>query len=317
MFSDDEKKAADDSRFGELSPGKLLVWARERAGLTQEQVAKELYMTLTKVRALEADDYRHMGSDTFTRGYLRSYANLVKLDVVQLLAAYDRHAQKHGLIEQVMPRKVESTSKPLWQFVVLIVIVLLVLWLISVWFFDNRKAPEYAMPAAIVTPIETFVSSSASGENSSATNSDVSNAINSINSVSAINNFPSNSSTGIASTSTPSVALNSSVASSLITNASASSFNAKQEVRNATLDQIVFIFSEECWLEVSDSRGDVLVADLQPAGGRITLQGKAPFDVTLGNSPAAQIELNSKKVTVVPALGTNVLRLKVGKSISD
>lgn len=317
MFSDDEKKAADDSRFRELSPGKLLVWARERAGLTQEQVAKELYMTLTKVRALESDDYRHMGSDTFTRGYLRSYANLVKLDVVQLLTAYDRHAQKHGLIEQVMPRKVESTSKPLWQFVVLIVVVLLVLWLISVWFFDNRKAPEYVMPAAIVTPIETFVSSSAGGENASVTNSDVSSSISSINSVSAINNLANNSSEGVASISAQSVAINSSAVSSVITNAYASSSNARQEVRNVTLDQIVFVFSEECWLEVSDSRGDVLVADLQPAGGRITLQGRAPFDVTLGNAPAAQVELNNEKVTVVPTSVTNVLRLKVGKSTSD
>ena len=52
MASDDEKKSTDDGRSRELSPGKLLVWARERAGLTQEQVAKELYMTLTKVRAV-------------------------------------------------------------------------------------------------------------------------------------------------------------------------------------------------------------------------------------------------------------------------
>lgn len=135
MFFDDEKKPLDDSRFRELSPGKLLVWARERAGLSQEQVAKELYMTLTKVRALESDDYRYMGSDTFTRGYLRSYATLVKLDVVQVLASYDRHAEKHGLIEQVLHQRVESPNKPLWQFIVLVLVALLVLWLISIWFF--------------------------------------------------------------------------------------------------------------------------------------------------------------------------------------
>ena len=51
MAADDEKNPTDDGRFRELSPGKLLVWARERASLSQEQVAKELYMTLTKVRA--------------------------------------------------------------------------------------------------------------------------------------------------------------------------------------------------------------------------------------------------------------------------
>lgn len=166
MAADDEKKSTDDGRFRELSPGKLLVWARERAGLTQEQVAKELYMTLTKVRALESDDYRHMGSDTFTRGYLRAYANLVKLDVVQVLAAYDRHAQKHGLVEQVLPRRVESANKPLWQFIVLVLLALLILWLVSIWFFDNRQQPTYNRPMAVVPPVETALNVQSLNESS-------------------------------------------------------------------------------------------------------------------------------------------------------
>lgn len=312
MVSDDEKKTTEDSRFRELSPGKLLVWGRERAGLTQEQVAKELYMTLTKVRALESDDYRYMGSDTFTRGYLRAYANLVKLDVAQVLAAYDRHAQKHGLVEQVLPRKMESTSKPLWQFAVLIVGVLLVLWLISVWFFDNRKGPDYDIPAAIVTPAETYANTSLETA-SSIVSTGLAEAASS--SVAAVADNPQNAISSIASFSSAS-AHPATVSASGNTKA-VTVAGTKALERTGDLDQLVFVFSAECWLEVSDSRGDVLVADLQPAGGRLTLQGKAPFDVKLGNAPAAQIELNNEKITLVPALGTNVLSLKVGKSINE
>lgn len=311
MVSDEDKKTTEDSRFRELSPGKLLVWGRERAGLTQEQVAKELYMTLTKVRALETDDYRHMGSDTFTRGYLRSYANLVKLDVVQVLAAYDRHAQKHGLVEQVLPRKMESASKPLWRFAAIIVAVLLVLWLISVWFFDNRKEPDYDMPATVVAPVETYINTSIATA-SSVSSSGFSEASFSSVASAAVNNLQSVAS-GTAPLSNDSIS--SDAASSV--NKSTSASSARAVVRAGSLDQIIFVFSEECWLEVSDSRGDVLVADLQPAGGRLTLQGKAPFDVKLGNAPAARIELNSEEVAVVPALGTNVLSLRVGKSINE
>lgn len=306
MVSDDEIKATEDSPSHELSPGKLLVRGRERAGLTQEQVAKELYMTLTKVRALESDDYRHMGSDTFTRGYLRSYANLVKLDVVQVLNAYDRYAQKHGFVEQVLPRKQESASKPLWQFAVLIAVILLILWLISVWFFDNRKAPQYDMPATIVTPVETIqaASSSVSSVTSEVFSSTAATVVNGDAENLGLSDF---------------VQANSSNASAVGSSSESisSSPQASDSARTATLDEIVFIFSEECWLEVSDSRGDVLIADLQPAGARLVLQGKAPFDVKLGNAPATQIELNNEKVAVVPALGTNVLSLKVGKSINE
>lgn len=297
MVSGDEKKAAENNRVGDLSPGELLVAGRERAGLTQEQVAKELYMTLTKVRALESDDYRHMGSDTFTRGYLRAYANLLKLDVVQLLASYDQHAQQNGLVEEALPRKQGGGSKPLWQFPLLIVAALLILWLISVWFFDNRKKPDYVMPTTVIAPLESStVLNSVSSVQSSATLS--ANADEDLQAgLNVVIEDPANQNS-----------------SSSVDSEAVRSSDANSNLNAAVLDKITFTFTEECWLEVSDSRGDVLMTDLQSAGVSLTLQGKAPFDVKLGNAPAAKIELNNEKINIVPALGTNVLSLKVGKS---
>lgn len=307
MLSDDEKKPLDDSRFRELSPGKLLAWGRERAGLSQDQVAKDLYMTLTKVRALESDDYRHMGSDTFIRGYLRSYATLVKLDVAQVLAAYDRHAQSHGLSEQVLPQRTESANKPLWQFIVLVLLALLILWLISIWFFNNRQQPVYDKAAAVVpaiTPIDVQAAASSSTE-SSASNILISAQV----SAGAI--VSDNTSESGQSASSVSIAQ---AANNISSSASSVPKKAALHQSNTTgLDAISFSFSEECWLEVSDAQGDVLIADLQSSGSHLQLQGKAPFDVKLGNSPATKIELNGDSVAIVPALGTNVLSLKVGK----
>jgi len=306
MVSDDEKKSTDDSRFRELSPGKLLVWARERAGLTQEQIAKELYMTLTKVHALESDDYRHMGSDTFTRGYLRAYANFVKLDVVQVLAAYDRHAQKHGLGEQVLPRRVESPNKPLWQFIVWVLLALLILWLVSIWFFDNRQEPTYNGPVTVVPPVETALSVQTLNE-SSASQASASSATVASDTILAASNNSVVSAQGASVSDAAQSAASSSSASSL------ESLSLPLQQTNANLpDTISFSFTEECWLELSDARGDVLVADLQSAGSNLQLQGKAPFDVKLGNSPAVSIRLNGNKIAIVPALGTNVLSIKVG-----
>ena len=313
MASDDEKKINDDGRFRELSPGKLLVWARERAGLTQEQVAKELYMTLTKVRALESDDYRHMGSDTFTRGYLRAYANLVKLDVVQVLAAYDRHAHKHGLIEQAVPHRVESANKSLWQFIVWILVALLILWLVSIWFFDNRQQPKYDRPITVIPPVETALSVQSFNESS------VASQASSVSSAGFTSAVLLDEESTVSDVANGSSVHNSSVAA--IGGSSASS--VMQLVGSAThlnsnkLDSISIAFTEECWIEVSDARGDVLVADLQRAGSSLLLQGKAPFYVKLGNAPGAEIELNGDKVAIVPALGTNVLSLKVGEPTQE
>lgn len=310
MISDDEKNAIDDSRFRELSPGKLLIWGRERAHLTQEQVAKELYMTLTKVRALESDDYRHMGSDTFTRGYLRAYANLVKLDVEQLLAAYDRHAQKHGLVEQVLPQKMESANKPLWQFILLLLVALLILWLVSIWFFDNRQEPNYNPPVTTVPPVETALNAQFSSEHLTSQSS-----ASSVDSVPEVLLTESQAQAGeVLVSDSQVVAQTSSLAEVIQSSSSVASISLPVKQTDTTrLDLIGFSFTQECWLEVSDAEGDVLIADLQRAGSRLQLQGKAPFDVKLGNAPSAAIELNGNKVTIVPALGTNVLSLKVGE----
>lgn len=308
MTSDDEKQSIDDSRFHELSPGKLLIWARERADLTQEQVAKELYMTLTKVRGLEAGDYRHMGSDTFVRGYLRAYANLVKLDVEQLLSAYDRYAQQHGLIEQVVSHKTESTNKPLWQFVVLVLAILLVLWLVSVWFFDNRQETTYNRPIAVVPPVETALSMQISSELGASHSSASSLALESIGLLAEDQLQVSETPADVP------LALQNASVSDLKQSSSAASQSSVivRQIGVDQLDVISFSFTQECWVEVSDARGDVLMADLQRAGSQLQLQGKAPFDVKLGNAPGAAIELNGDKVAIVPALGSNVLSLKVG-----
>lgn len=314
MASDDEKKANDDGRFRELSPGKLLVWARERAGITQDQVAKELYMTLTKVRALESDDYRHMGSDTFTRGYLRAYANLLKLDVVQVLAAYDRHAQKHGLVEQVLPRRIESTNKPVWQFIVLVLLALLLLWLVSIWFFDNRQQPSYNRPIAVVPPVEASLNaqllSASSVSQESISSSAVVDAVQLLENQAVSNSSSDNSSSSVQHTTVSSA--NQSVVANFPASSVVQTVAAVKNGNAIQLDSISFSFTAECWLEVSDARGDVLIADLQSAGSVLQLQGNAPFDVKLGNSPAVKIELNGEQVAIVPALGTDVLSLKVG-----
>ncbi len=315
MIPEDEKKSADDSRSRDLSPGKLLVWARERSELTQEQVAKELYMTLTKVRALEADDYRYMGADTFVRGYLRAYANLVHLDVAQVLAAYDRHLQKLGLVESPVPRRTEAASKPIWQFVLFILIVLFVVWLISIWFFDNRQAPVSDRPANVTPQLEighTALSSIAGSA------------------LPAIDEFASAES-AVSSASVESTTGEMAAASLTDTNSSSSSITATSEsfssqassllsasvtqpaAHTGALSVLTFNFSAECWLEVNDARGDALAADLQAAGSSLQLQGEAPFDVKLGNVHAVSIELNGESVAITPLATTNVLSLKVGQ----
>ena len=263
------------------SPGKMLRDAREKMGLTQEEVAKELYMTLTKVRSIESEEYNRLHSDTFIRGYLRAYGQLVKVDLQELLAVYDNQAKRLGLKEEFIPPRTESPNRKIWQFGALLVGLLLLMWLLSVWFLDNRKN-DYS-PAAISTGIEL------PGDNPS------------------VESVISTNTQGDSSTAADSSASSASVAST------------NQAIMIATpatgkTDKLEFYFSDECWLEVSDAKGDVLATDLQLKDTRLVLDGQGPFDIKLGNAPAVSVKLNGEDVSLVPALGTNVLNIKLGRN---
>lgn len=296
------------------SPGKILLQARLQAGLTQEQVAKELYVTVYKVKALEADDYSRLNSDTFARGYIRAYANLVKLDVVVILAAYDAlmdSLQPKVTVQKQAPVVAENSHRGAWQFLAVIGVFFIALWLISVWFFDNHNDDQYVVTVAASSSSAGAISS---GVSSSLTIDELEKpGVLPVVSVDAASVSGSVSSIAtelnaqvIASASTATDATNSVAVVESITAESASS------AKKASLDELSFLFREESWLEVSDSRGDVLATELQPAGSRLKLVGLAPFDVKLGNSPAVDISLNGKKMDVIPLMGTNVLTLKIG-----
>ena len=67
-------------------PGKALAAQREAMGWTVEQVADQLKLAVRQVVALEAGDYAALPGPAVTRGFVRAYAKLVKLDPAPLVA---------------------------------------------------------------------------------------------------------------------------------------------------------------------------------------------------------------------------------------
>ena len=62
------------------TPGALLREARERAGLSQDDIAGKLKLAPRQIAAIETGDWNSLPERTFTRGFMRSYARIVGLD---------------------------------------------------------------------------------------------------------------------------------------------------------------------------------------------------------------------------------------------
>ncbi len=65
--------------------GETLRSTREHRGLTMEQVARDTRISLRFLEALEAENFEELPAPVYVRGFLRSYANYLKIDPQPLL----------------------------------------------------------------------------------------------------------------------------------------------------------------------------------------------------------------------------------------
>lgn len=72
-----------------MSIGRTLAEAREKAGLSVEEVAAATRIRRTLVSEIEADDFSGCGGDFYARGHLRTIATTVGADPAPLLAEFD------------------------------------------------------------------------------------------------------------------------------------------------------------------------------------------------------------------------------------
>jgi cytoskeleton protein RodZ len=99
----------DPAAQGEPTPGMQLAMRRHEFNWTVEQVASQLNLAPRQILAMEADDYGALPGMAVARGFIRSYAKLLKLDSTPMLAQI---AKPPGSAEQAIPlrRAIPSTT---------------------------------------------------------------------------------------------------------------------------------------------------------------------------------------------------------------
>ena len=71
----------------------LLIEARERLGLSQKEVADQLYLTTSFIKHIDDGEFSRIPKAAFIKGYLRTYARVVGLSGDEIVALYDAELQ--------------------------------------------------------------------------------------------------------------------------------------------------------------------------------------------------------------------------------
>jgi cytoskeleton protein RodZ len=113
MNSHDSGASLTDKK--RLTAGQVLAERREKLGLTIEECAETLKLSVSKMKALEADDDTPFSSEIFLRGYLKNYAKLVDLPASDVLYYYDSQRQfVSGDVEGADSQEGVQSNKKWW-----------------------------------------------------------------------------------------------------------------------------------------------------------------------------------------------------------
>ena len=132
----DKKTVADEAI--ELMAGERLAEARRDLQIDMIDIAKKLHLDEHKVRALECNEFDMLDAPVFVKGYLRKYAQLVKVDEADVMADYYQLARASNA-----PLVITSWSKPRrtispgpWIMAITVIAAAAATY----WWFTNRDA---------------------------------------------------------------------------------------------------------------------------------------------------------------------------------
>lgn len=308
------------------NPGETLRAAREEKGWSLEEAAAQLNLTPASLGQIEAGSFDKLPGHTFARGYIRAYAKLLGMDQAQMVAAFDQYtgtdasgSSVHALgrIEEPM-----RLSQNILRFVSFALLVALGL----VGFFWWQGQGDQVAREQAGAPIEHVEVESADGttqihpldepedqavaearepdELSLPVSPEVASGS---DEATAAPNAPADATQPATPAAPP-------VAAAPAPQATSANAAAAPAAAPAAGEGVVAIqFVADCWTQVTDASGKVLVSVLKRQGDSLQVTGKAPLELRLGYARGAQVSYNGQPVDMTSFTRGETARLKLGQ----
>lgn len=269
---------ADDT--GSNGPGRRLREAREARGLQVQAVAHTLRLSPRTIAALEADDFAALPAPIFVKGYLNAYCKLLGEPADAYLEAYARVAGDPEppplVISHGTGDEVHGRSGRVTLvswLVGLAAIAMVVLWWIA------RPPPPPPEPLTIELQPQSAAEPQPVTRDQPARQDPAGQE-------------PAPSDDAVPAddvTLAPPVAY------------------------SDALVRTRLVFEQESWAEVTDADAQRLYFDLARAGSEITVEGRPPLTVFLGNAPGVRVFVDGARFDHTPFTRRgNVARFRVG-----
>lgn len=319
-----------------LNPGETLRQARESKNWSLPDVALRMNLTVTSLSHLENGQFDKLPGHTFARGYVRAYAKLLGLDQAALVNQFDQYTGTDGKGSSVhaLGRIEEPVrlSHNILRIVSLLLLVVLVgggfLW------WQDQASQRGKEPSGLA--LEHVEVESADGttqihpldepeDQAVVENQDTNEAPLALNQgTPAVETAVTPSTAPAAAPVAPSAAQappTAPAATATLTpslpvtppSTPAPAPAAESAPVMAGAGQIRLQFTADCWTQVTDGNGKVLMSGLKRKGDSLDVSGKPPLTLRLGYARGVQVSYNGQPVDVAPFTSGETARLKLGQ----
>ncbi|MEE4857807.1 RodZ family helix-turn-helix domain-containing protein [Pseudomonas alliivorans] len=320
-----------------VNPGETLRQVRDSKNWSLPDVALRLNLTVTSLSHLENGNFEKLPGHTFARGYVRAYAKLLELDQAALVEQFDQFTGTDGKGSPVHALGRIEEPVRLSHNILRIVSLLLLIVLIGggfLWWQDQASMRgkdlsglnlehvevESADGTTQIHPLDepedqAVVENQSTGETSLPLNTGTpSTQTQSAAPEVSAPAFTAPAHTQAPATATPPAASAQApaVAPSVPSMPTAPAAEQIAPVV-AGAGQVNVQFTADCWTQVTDGNGKVLVSGLKRKGESLDVNGKPPLTLRLGFARGAQVSYNGQPVDVAPFTSGETARLKLGQ----
>lgn len=283
----EEGSAENNNETTPQAVGEQLRVAREQKGMDRQDVADQLHLRPTIIRAIEESDYETMPADLFLKGYVRSYARLTDQDGDDLIARLDEelepYRQEQQKEDEPTPTELIHQKKirrrRIGGAVIAVLALIVSVWLVyqyGPWVVDSAGDVAEAVGEVELEVPESSSESTGSGDGTNEPE---------VEPESEEQQSPDSASTG------PDAEPGSSAPVALVDNPEANSDNQSVDDGSNGADSgaqasLIITFDGACWVEVVNGNGERVVTTLAEEGDSVEYEGPGPFEVLLGNVDA-------------------------------
>lgn len=335
-----ESVTSSESRSNGIGPGDRLQAARIEKGLSVEDVANQMHLSVNILQSIEENNFEEITAPIFVKGYLRAYARIVSLGEEEMIHQYIKfYSDEDPPINSTSNTSPEISSGDTRVKWTTYIVILVLFGLLAAWWWnksqDRSDVVSLDVDQSNITNAEPANDNPVVEQSKVISTSEVVVEIDPAPAVSPgvveiieqqavetdqeemISKVEAQVPDESTELTVESVELEATpiAAESELSNADIVSDTSTEQIQVTGSDVIKLTVHADTWADIKDANGNRLAYDLLRADRQLTLTGQAPFTVFFGNGHGVELTYNGEEVDVTSLIqNDNTARLKIGNN---